>query len=115
MQTSFDAIVQDALTTVRLVPRWQLPADQWPGVLDALAELEAALASGRPGSVRKALRVLEARGPHRLAAITSGSESQTSSPEPPVAVRELVNQLVHPVTSWTERPASGQPAQESRG
>jgi hypothetical protein len=111
MQTSFASIVEDALATVRLVPRWQLPADQWPGVLDALAGLEAALASGRSGAVRKALLLLEARGPHRLAAITS-AESQSSSPEPPPAVRELVNQLVHPVTSWTER--SGSPEARER-
>jgi hypothetical protein len=112
MQTSFDAIVEDALTTVRLVPRWGLSADRWPGVLDALRGLEAALASGRPGSVRKALIVLESRGPHRLAAIPSGSESQMSPPEPPPAVRELVNQLVHPITSWTERSGQGEAAQE---
>ena len=106
MQTSFSSIADDALSTARLVPRWHLAPEQWPAVQDALAQLLAALASGRAGAVRKALIALEDLGPVRLAAITSGSEAEMARAEPPPLIRELVNQLVHPPRSWTERSAN---------
>ena len=102
MPLTFQEAVEDALSTVRLVARWNLAADEWPAVEAALAELRNAVESGRAADVRRAQNGLEDLGPRRLAAIArlpSGEPAPRNAP--PVAVLELVNTLVHPSGGWS--------------
>lgn len=109
MALSFEEAVEDAMSTVRLVPRWQLAPDQWPAAEAALQQLQAAVESGRAPEVRRAQEALEDLGPTRLGAILR-SDTAAAPPRdpPPAAVLELVNTLVHPTGGWSTpgRPAA---------
>ncbi len=111
---SFDESVQDALTTIRLVPRWELAPGEWTSVEAALTQLEAAISSRDGRALARALVQLEDHGPRRLAAIPSSSHAGfEESPPPPVL--ELVNSLVHPAGGWagSDRESSSPPADRS--
>lgn len=96
----FGDVVDDVLTTVRIVPRWPLPADGWPDVEAALAALQQAFESGDARQVRRAGANLESLGPvTRLAAI-SGRPGAPPRVPPPPSILELVNTLIHPSGGW---------------
>ena len=59
MTVTFQEAVADALTTVRLVPRWKLDAGGWSRVDAALEALRGAVASGRASEVARASGALE--------------------------------------------------------
>lgn len=103
MVVTFDEAVQDALSTVRLVPRWTLSADGWPRVDAALERLRAAIASGSAREVTGAMAQLEDLGPTRLSAVGGSTGAASGRQAPPPAVLELVNTLVHPADGWTSR------------
>lgn len=94
---SFDETVKDALTTIRLVPRWHLRNEDWPAVEQALREVYEAVKSQDALAVHRAARELEGFGPTRLAAITRTTDLPAPPPEP---VLDLVNTLVHPGGGW---------------
>ena len=104
---TFEEIVEDALTTVRLVPRWRLDADTWPAVEEALARLDRSIAQRDAPGVRLALADIEAHGPTRLAAIPNVREEAPERRDPPPAVLDIVNTLVHPSASWTGSASRG--------
>lgn len=100
MSEPFDDVVSDALTTVKLVPRWTLPEDNWLGVADALKSLDAAISAGASKDVRRAAAHLDSLyPPTRLAAIPRSSGKAKQGPPPP-EVMELVNTLIHPEGGW---------------
>jgi hypothetical protein len=106
MSDPFSETVDDALTTVRLVPRWTLANQHWAGVADALKQLDSAIRSGQEKQVRKAAENLDSLyPPTRLAAIPHGPASAGREPAPP-EVLELVNTLIHPSGGWST--AAGQ-------
>lgn len=114
MSDPFDETVGDALTTVRLVPRWTLASEHWDGVADALKELGSAIRSGNPKLVRRASENLDSLyPPTRLSAIPHGRASAPRREPAPPGVMELVNTLVHPSGGWsaeaghTTDPSSG--------
>jgi hypothetical protein len=110
--SSFDDALQDALTTVRLVPRWQLAAGEWSAVEVALARFGTAIASQDGRALAQALEQLEDHGPSRLAAIPrSGGEP---AGEPPRPVLDLVNTLVHPTGGWAADSPASAPATGDR-
>jgi hypothetical protein len=99
---AFDVVVGDALTTVRLVPRWTLAASEWSGVAAALRGLATAVESGNPKQVLKASEHLDSLyPPTRLSAISHGSAGGPRREPPPPDVMELVNTLVHPSGGWS--------------
>jgi hypothetical protein len=104
---AFEDLVQDALTTVRLVPRWDLEADDWSAVEDGLARLSRAVAERDGPALRRALEDIEAHGPTRLAAITRSPVGSVERREPPPAVLDIVNTLVHPSAGWTGSSTTG--------
>ena len=102
MSDPFDEAVADALTTVRLVPRWTLPSAHWEGVSDALEVMAAAVRSGNPKLVRKASQGLDGLyPPTRLSAIPRAGGAAPQRVPPPPDVMELVNTLVHPSGGWS--------------
>lgn len=103
--TRFDDTVHDALTTVRLVPRWTLAPQQWAAVTDALRAMEAAIAAIDALALHRASLRLEANGPTRLSAIPRSTEG-TTSPGPPQQVLDLINTLVHPQGGWVVAPST---------
>ena len=106
MSDPFADTVGDALTTVRLVPRWTLANQHWDGVAEALRALEVAIRSGEQKRVNKAAERLDSLyPPTRLSAIPHGSESAVRREPPPPDVLELVNTLIHPSDGWAN--ASG--------
>jgi hypothetical protein len=102
----FEEIVEDALTTVRLVPRWDLDPDGWSAVWDGLARLDRAVAERDGPGLRRALEDIEAHAPTRLAAI-GRSDPAAERREPPQAVLDIVNTLIHPSAGWTGSTVSG--------
>ena len=109
MSDPFSETVGDALTTVRLVPRWTLASQHWSGVADALKLLDSAIRSGEEKQVRKASENLDSLyPPTRLAAIPHGPASAARREPPPPEVLELVNTLIHPSGGWS--PAAGSDA-----
>lgn len=113
--SSFDESVQDALTTIRLVPRWQLAPAEWTAVEAALTKLASAISSRDARALARALVELEDHGPRRLAAIpsTAGPHHDESPPRP---VLDLVNTLVHPAGGWAGNDlASSTPPAERSG
>ncbi len=104
MPITLKEAVDDALSTVRLVPRWRLDADQWEPVATALGELDEAIAAGDTGAVRRAMDALEELGPTRLIPIARATGSDAPPREPPARVLELVNTLVHPSNGWSGQP-----------
>lgn len=114
MTDPFADTVGDALTTVRLVPRWTLASQHWDGVAEALRDLESAFRSGERKRVNKAAEHLDSLyPPTRLSAIPHGSESAARREPPPPEVLELVNTLIHPSNGWSD--ASGATADPSSG
>ncbi len=110
MPITLQEAVDDALSTVRLVPRWQLDTDEWQPVEAALDDLDQAINSGDVRAVRAAMTALEDLGPTRLMAIHAGSEAPPR--DPPERVLELVNTLVHPSSGWSgesQPPATTKP------
>jgi hypothetical protein len=102
MSDAFDETVGDALTTVRLVPRWTLASEHWDGVADALKDLDAAIRSGSGKLVQRASENLDSLyPPTRLSAIPHGQASTPHRVPPPPDVMELVNALVHPSGGWS--------------
>jgi hypothetical protein len=97
-----DELVADALTTVRLVPRWQLPARAWPEIESALVRLDEAMTVRDPARIHKILDELERHGPTRLTPIgrTPEGGQRPGGEAPPRAVLDLVNRLVHPAGGW---------------
>lgn len=94
--TPFEDMLADALTTVRLIPRWQLPEETWPQVEEAIARLEEGVRQRDGRAVSAALRDIEDRGPTRLSMI--GRDAGSGADErraPPPRVLDLVNTLVH--------------------
>lgn len=103
MNEPFDEAVADALTTVRLIPRWSLTAAAWSAVADALRDMETAVSSGETRRVRRASETLDALGPvTRLSAIPRGAQAGQPREAPPPGVLELVNMLVHPSGGWAQ-------------
>lgn len=103
--TSFEETLADALTSVRLVPRWTLAKPAWGAVADALQKLADAIATGDPRLVQRATERLDAcYPPTRLAAIRSTHGAEGRREVPPPEVMELVNTLVHPSGGWPEEP-----------
>lgn len=101
---SLEEIVADALTTVRLVPRWQLAPEAWTDVQAALDRLHTAIAAGDATEVRRSLTALEDVGPTRLFIVgRSTSDAAPRRDPPPSSVLELVNTLVHPTSGWAAR------------
>jgi hypothetical protein len=114
MSDPFAETVGDALTTVRLVPRWTLPSHHWDGVAEALKALESAFRSGNRKVVLKAAENLDSLyPPTRLSAIPHGPAAAPRREPPPPEVMELVNTLIHPSSGWstaagsTPDPSSG--------
>lgn len=103
MPITLQEAVDDALSTVRLVPRWQLDADEWQPVEAALDDLDQAIASGDVRAVRAAMTALEDLGPTRLIAIPRSSAADAPPRDPPERVLELVNTLVHPSSGWSSQ------------
>lgn len=102
MSDPFDEVVGDALTTVRLVPRWTLATADWDGVADSLRQLAAAVESGNPKLVLRASEQLDSLyPPTRLSAIPHGATGSPRREPPPPDVMELVNTLVHPSGGWS--------------
>jgi hypothetical protein len=102
MSDSFDDVVADALTTVRLVPRWTLEGSDWDGVAGSLRQLATAVESGNPKLVIRASEALDSLyPPTRLSAIPHGSAGGPRREPPPPDVMELVNTLVHPSGGWS--------------
>jgi hypothetical protein len=97
----FEEIVEDALTTVRLVPRWDLEPEEWHMVQAALERLDRSVAARDAPGVRQALEDIEAHGPTRLAAIPRAATDAPVRREPPQGVLDLVNTLIHPSATWT--------------
>lgn len=108
----FDDALADALTTVRLVPRWQLAAGEWSTVEAALARLETAIQAQDGRALARALEQLEDHGPSRLAAIPRSGGEPTG--EPPRPVLDLVNTLVHPTGGWTATAPASAPGTGDR-
>ena len=107
---TFEETVEDALTTVRLVPRWDLDAAGWLSVEEGLQRLDRAVGERDASGIRSALADIEAHGPTRLAAIPRTSGASEMRREPPRAVLDLVNTLVHPSAGW-----AGSSGSSSRG
>ncbi len=99
---TFEETVEDALTTVRLVPRWHLDAAEWPLVAGSLTRLAEAIAAGDLRAVHAALGELEDHGPTRLAAIARGATGDAGRQAPPPAIMDVVNTLIHPSHGWGE-------------
>jgi hypothetical protein len=97
----FEEIVEDALTTVRLVPRWDLEPEEWQVVQAALERLDRSVATRDARGVRQALEDIEAHGPTRLAAIPRATAASPVRRELPQGVLDLVNTLIHPSATWT--------------
>jgi hypothetical protein len=112
MPISLQEAVDDALSTVRLVPRWRLDADEWQPVEAALDDLDQAITSGDVKAVRFAMSALEDLGPTRLMAIPRSATADQPPRDPPSRVLELVNTLVHPSSGWSGQsrpPATSKP------
>ena len=103
MPITLQEAVDDALSTVRVVPRWQLDADEWQPVEAALDDLDQAIASADVRAVRAAMTALEDLGPTRLMAIPRSSTADAPPRDPPERVLELVNTLVHPSRGWSNQ------------
>lgn len=106
--TAFDETLADALTTVRLLSRWRLPARDWPEVEAALVRLSHAAQDGDARGLARALRDIEDRGPTRLARISSAPSADPTVSDgraPPRIILDLVNTLIHPAEG--QDPASG--------
>ena len=107
----FEEVAEDALTTVRLVPRWQLEPAAWASVAACLARLADAIAARDARAVHRALTELEDHGPTRLSAIRRDPSAGDRRAAPPPAILDVVNTLVHPARGWN---ASTDPAGPSR-
>jgi hypothetical protein len=114
MTAQFDEAVADALTTVRLIPRWKLTPPAWDAVAVALRDMDSAVASGDVKHLRRSSETLDALGPvTRLSAIPRGAQAGHPHEPPPPGVLELVNTLVHPTGGWSpSEPAA--PSNSSR-
>ena len=108
MSDSLDDVISDALTTVRLVPRWSLSQEEWQGVADALRQLQGAIGGNDRKQVLRASEHLDSLyPPTRLSGIHPATASANRNPAP-AEVLELVNTLIHPTGGWTpEAAASG--------
>ena len=94
--------VADVMTTLRLIPRWRLPTEEWGSVQASLERLSDAMDRGDAGAVATALEEVEARGPGRLASIArSAPGGAVDRMAPPDPVLEILNTLVHPAGGWT--------------
>jgi hypothetical protein len=112
MTEQFEEAAADALTTVRLIPRWKLTPPAWTAVADALNEMDAALASGEVRQVRRASETLDALGPvTRLSAIPRSARAGQPHEPPPPGVLELVNTLIHPTGGWAQADPASSPTQ----
>jgi len=112
MPITLQEAVDDALSTVRLVPRWQLDPDEWQPVEAALDDLDQAINSGDVRAVRAAMTALEDLGPTRLMAIPRSATVDVPQRDPPDRVLELVNTLIHPSSGWSDQsppPATTKP------
>ncbi|MEO7119198.1 MAG: CATRA system-associated protein [Candidatus Limnocylindrales bacterium] len=97
---TFDEVAADALTTVRLVPRWELDPDAWAAVEACLDRLAAAIATRDQRALRRALTELEDHCPTRLSAIRREPGSVDQRGAPPTAILDIVNTLIHPAHGW---------------
>jgi hypothetical protein len=109
---TFDETLADALTTVRLVPRWDLEPDEWSAVETALEQMSDAAVNRDHKALFRGLEALESHGPSRLAAIarSSGPERREAPPQ----ILDLVNTLIHPASGW-EREAQPEPSSRGSG
>ncbi len=112
--STFEDTLRDALTTVRLIPRWQLASADWSAVEIALARFEAAVEARDGRALGRALEELEDHGPSRLAAIPRTAVASSSQP-PSDRILDLVNTLVHPEGGWTDAAPSRPPADDRTG
>ncbi|HEV8053524.1 MAG: hypothetical protein H0V04_02170 [Chloroflexi bacterium] len=101
---AFDETLQDALSTVRLIPRWQLTAEAWSEVAAALARVDDAVSHGDRRALGGALEELERYGPTRLVSIPRTGGTDGREP-PPRQILDIVNTLVHPAQGWAAHSA----------
>jgi hypothetical protein len=97
-------VVEDVMSTLRLVPRWKLATGEWDEVLGSLNRLRIAMDRGDEAEVLSALDRIERLGPTRLASIAASASSGSGlEPRlPPQPVIEILNTLVHPAGGWAE-------------
>ena len=95
--------VADVMSTLSLIPRWELRLEEWELVMVSLRRLGEALERNEEAGVYRALEEVERFGPSRLASIarSAGEEKEPGRTRPPEPVMEFLNTLVHPAGGWS--------------